>query len=199
MSDMIQSKFHHHWASHKLWNPPRWIQILFSLIGVGALIGTPISWAAWHRTHHRYSDTEDDPHAPSLKGAWYVIFAQYHTAKLKLAVDRMRDPFFRWISKNEIYLVVLINASLFLILDFTWFMTIWAIPVGYMIFNTNYIVNVLCHKTGYAEDLSYWWWPVVFADGISHGSHHNKPKFSYRKLDPSSWIISKLGWTNEKI
>lgn len=194
MADMIQSKFHHHWASHRLWNPPRWVQIIFSTIGVGALIGTPISWAGWHRTHHTYSDTEQDPHAPSIKGAWYVIFARYHTAQLKRAVDRLRDPYFLWLSKNEIYLIVIINLGLFLLLDFTWFLTLWAIPVGYTIFNTNFIVNVIAHKDGTAKDISKWYWPLVFADGIFHGSHHNKPALSYFKYDPSTWIIQKLKW-----
>lgn len=194
MADMIQSKFHHHWASHRLWNPPRWIQLIFSTIGVGALIGTPISWAAWHRTHHHYSDTEKDPHAPTLKGTWYVIFAQYHTAQLKRAVDRLRDPYFRWLSKNEIYILLSINIGLFLLLEWTWFMTVWAIPVGYTIFNTNYIVNVVAHKTGKAKDISPLFWPLVFADGITHGSHHDKPKLSCYKYDPSSWLINKLGW-----
>jgi fatty-acid desaturase len=194
MADMIQSKFHHHWASHKLWNPPRWLQIVFSTLGAGALIGTPISWAAWHRTHHTYSDTDKDPHAPALKGTWYVIFAQYHTAQLKRAIDRLRDPYFRWLSRNEIYVILLINIGLFLLLEWTWFMTLWAIPVGYTILNTNYIVNVITHKTGKAKDLSPLFWPLVFADGITHGSHHDKPKLSHYKYDPSSWLINKLGW-----
>lgn len=194
MADMIQSKFHHHWASHKLWNPPRWLQIVFATIGVGALIGTPISWAAWHRTHHTYSDTEKDPHPPTIKRTWYVIFAQYHTAQLKRAIDRLKDPYFRWLSKNEVYLILLINGTLFMSLDFVWFMTLWAIPVGYTIFNTNFIVNVIAHKTGRAEDISKWYWPLVFADGITHGSHHDKPKLSHFKYDPSSYIIKKLGW-----
>jgi hypothetical protein len=160
MADMIQSKFHHHWASHKLWNPPRWLQIVFS----------------------------------TLKGTWYVIFAQYHTAQLKRAIDRLRDPYFRWLSRNEIYVILLINIGLFLLLEWTWFMTLWAIPVGYTILNTNYIVNVITHKTGKAKDLSPLFWPLVFADGITHGSHHDKPKLSHYKYDPSSWLINKLGW-----
>jgi fatty-acid desaturase len=195
MFDMIQSKFHHHWASHKLWNPPRWLQIVFSTIGVGALLGTPISWAAWHRTHHTYSDTDKDPHAPALKGTWHVIFTQYHTAQLKRAIDRLRDPYFRWLSRNEIYVLLLINIGLFLLLEWAWFMTVWAIPVGYTILNTNYIVNVIAHKKGRAKDLSPLFWPLVFADGITHGSHHDNPKLSHYKYDLSSWLIIKLGWS----
>ena len=29
-----------------------------------------------HRRHHRYSDTEDDPHSPEHKGFFRLIFAQ---------------------------------------------------------------------------------------------------------------------------
>ena len=31
---------------------------------MSALIGTPISYSAWHRTHHKNSDTIYDPHSP---------------------------------------------------------------------------------------------------------------------------------------
>ena len=197
MVDIVSSKFYHHWAAHKLWNPPRWLQKILSIVGVGALIGTPIAWTAWHRTHHIHSDTEKDPHSPMFKSAFYIMFSHYHTAQIKRAVDRLRDNFLMTLAKNEIYIVIGINLGLFLLLDWSWFLTLWAIPVGCSIFSINYIVNILSHKNGKAENISSWWWFLVFADGITHGSHHNKPKLSYFKYDPSSWIINKLGWINE--
>ena len=200
MIDVVQSLFCHRWASHSLWNPPKIIQNILATISVLALIGTPISWAAWHRTHHHYVDTENDPHSPKFKLWYYIVFcAMFHEAELKRGVDRLRDSYFLFLSKYEIYFVTLGNLLLFLLLPFTCFMTLWAIPVGLMIFNTNYIVNVIGHKHGEARNISKLYWPLLFSDGIYHGSHHLKPKLNYTKYDPAGYIITKLGWTNEKI
>src|SRR5690348_8594727 len=42
------------------------ILILLSWIGVS---GSALAWAGTHRKHHRYTDTEKDPHSPEHMGA----------------------------------------------------------------------------------------------------------------------------------
>lgn len=199
MQDIVQSLFMHRWASHKFWNPPKWVQKILSSIAVVGLIGTPITYAAWHRTHHAFSDTDKDPHSPSLQGWFHVVFAHYHTAEVKRATDRMRDSYFVWLTKNMMSLMILGNLAVFILLPFTWFMTVWAIPVAYTIFNTNFGVLVLSHKSGKPENLSVWALPLLYDDGVFHKSHHDNPKLSQSKYDVSGWIVTKLGWTNEKI
>jgi len=200
MIDVVQSLFCHRWASHNLWNPPKFVQNILATISVLALIGTPISWAAWHRTHHHYTDTENDPHSPKYKSWYYVVFCvRFQEVQLKRGIDRLRDSYFLFLSKYEIYFIVLGNLILFLLLPFVWFMTLWAIPVGFMIFNTNYFVNVVSHKNGEVKNISKLYWPLIFSDGIYHASHHSSPKLNYTKYDPAGYLITKLGWTNEKI
>lgn len=197
MLDVIQSAFMHRWAAHGLWSPPRWLQKILATIGVVALLGTPITYAAWHRTHHAYADTEKDPHSPVLKGWLYVVFAHYHSAQIKRAVDRMRDPYFLWLNKNMLSIMLIGNAVLFVSLPFVWFMTLWAVPVAYTIFNTNFLVLVLSHRTGTPQNLPTWLWPVLFDDGTYHKSHHDVPQLSQSKYDPAGWVINKMKWNNE--
>ena len=45
--------------------------ILYLIVLTGAK--SPLGWAAAHRAHHQYSDTEKDPHSPKHKGFWYSI------------------------------------------------------------------------------------------------------------------------------
>lgn len=196
LCDFIQSLFMHRWAAHNLWNPPLWWQKVCSVIGVVALIGTPIGWAAWHRTHHKYVDTDKDPHSPTFKKWWYIVFKhKWHKAETKRAVDRLRNKWFVYIFNNEVKFVVIGNLILFLVLPFQWFMTIWALPVALMIFNTNFFVNFMLHKNGVALDKPYMW-PILFSETY-HGSHHKHPKLNYTKFDPAGWIITKLGWIHE--
>lgn len=196
IADVVQSLFMHRWASHKSWNPPNIVQKVLSTIGVVALVGTPISWAAWHRTHHHYVDTDKDPHSPKYFSWLYILFARYHTAQTKRAIDHLRNPYFVWLSKHELYLILLGNLLLFTILPFIWFMTLWAIPVGYTIFNTNFFVNIVCHKKGKAENISWLYWFILFSDGIYHDYHHKNPILNHTKFDPAGFLITKLGWTN---
>ena len=62
--EFVMSMFTHRWATHDLWNPPVWFQNIMSVVSLTALIGTPISYCAWHHNHHKNSDTEKDPHSP---------------------------------------------------------------------------------------------------------------------------------------
>ena len=193
MCDFIQSLFLHRWASHNLWNPPVWWQYVASTLGTLALVGSPIGWAAWHRTHHYHVDTERDPHSPNHKSWLYIVFKyKWHGAETKRAVDRLRNKWFAYLHNHEVPIVILGNLIIFAVLPFQWFLTLWALPVAFMVFNTNFFVNVLLHKSGKPID-SPWLWPILFSE-THHGSHHDKPKLSYTKLDPAGWIITKLGW-----
>ena len=50
--EVVMSLFIHRWATHNLWNPPVWFQNIMTVVSMSALIGTPISYSAWHRNHH---------------------------------------------------------------------------------------------------------------------------------------------------
>ena len=52
----------------------------------------PKAWAAMHRMHHRFSDTEQDPHSPLFQGVFGVALGQlksYETVLIKLL---KKDP-----------------------------------------------------------------------------------------------------------
>ena len=194
ISDFVNSAFLHKWASHKAWNPPRWVQYVLSFAGVVFLLGTPITWSAWHRTHHKHSDTDKDPHSPDHKGWLYCTFKhRYHEANFKLATDKMRDKYFIWLTKNELYIVVLSHIVLFSVLGTMWYLTLIAVPTALAILFTNLFVNVISHLNGEVSNIP-WAWPFVFADAW-HKDHHYKPNQFNGKLDISGNIIKALKWT----
>lgn len=202
LADVIQGLFLHRWASHELWNPPFWLQKVLSFIGVSALSGNPIGYAALHRQHHKYTDTDNDPHSPTHKGAWYVTSSwwRFHTVDLKRVVDRLRVPFFTYINKWEGVIAIKMNIFLFVLIYYTlglqWFLTLWAAPVALSIILVNFFVNVVLHKDGKPIDRK-WVWLFAFSECL-HGTHHNGPmKLNYKMWDPSGKLIKMLGWTKE--
>lgn len=203
LADFVQSLFLHRWAAHELWNPPKWLQKALAFVGLNALVGTPIGWAAWHRTHHKYSDTEDDPHSPTHKGALYVTFwHKFHRVQLKRAVDRLREPFFSNLNKYEGHIATSVNLTLFVLISYffgwQWFLTVWAAPVALTIFISNFFVNVLLHRKGEPID-NPWMWPFAFGECL-HRKHHVGPmRLNYPGTwDPSGSLITLLGWSKSK-
>lgn len=179
INNFVQSLFLHRWAAHNQWTPPSLMQKILSPIGAAAGLGTPIGWAAWHRTHHHYSDTDKDPHSPKIYSWWYIIFGtKFHRAEPRRAVDRFRNSYISNITKYEGFISVCLNLLLAIViiscLNFQWFLTLWAIPTSLTIVLTNWGLNVIAHsKNDEARDIK-WWYPFLFFER-DHGQHHNKP------------------------
>lgn len=60
---------YHRLFTHRSFTANRPLKIALALAGSMAVEGSPISWVAAHRRHHRFSDRSGDPHSPNLHGA----------------------------------------------------------------------------------------------------------------------------------
>lgn len=63
---------YHRYFSHRSYKTSRWFQFLLAVTGASAAQRGPLWWAANHRHHHMFSDTEHDLHSPGLKGIWWA-------------------------------------------------------------------------------------------------------------------------------
>jgi len=62
----------HRLFAHRAYKTSRVMQIFFTWNGCATLGNSPLLWAAHHRLHHQYSDTELDIHSPKQKGFWWA-------------------------------------------------------------------------------------------------------------------------------
>lgn len=193
-ADVVHSLFMHRWAAHKTWNPPRWLQYVLSPIAVILLLGTPLTWAAWHRTHHKTSDTEKDPHSPKYKGWFYCIFRhRYHYANFKMATDRMRDKYLVWLTKHEFWIVLISHIVLLYILGVQWYLTLVAMPAAFTILFANLFIIVVPHLNDRIKNMP-WAWPFVFSEAW-HENHHDTPKLICSRIEITGRIVKALKWT----
>ena len=195
LTDLVNGLFLHRWSAHNLWNPPVWFQNIMSVVSMTALIGTPISYSAWHRTHHRTSDTTSDPHSPKYMSYLKIIFGTHtHTFNVKKAGSRLKNKWIYFLTKHETVLVYSINIILFLLLPieiFLMWVTAVAMSKFWMVFGTG----IMCH--GYSKGVPTnipWMYPLIFND-CNHEDHHRSPKLQPLRFDPWVWIITKLRWT----
>jgi stearoyl-CoA desaturase (delta-9 desaturase) len=85
---------YHRFISHKSYEQPRWFTYLGLFFGGLAGLSSAVAWTAVHREHHRYSDTDKDPHAP-LGQAWKMQFlVMLVPGHAKYAVDAIKNPLY---------------------------------------------------------------------------------------------------------
>jgi stearoyl-CoA desaturase (delta-9 desaturase) len=61
---------YHRYLSHRAYKTSRWFQFVFVCAADTAAQRGPLWWAAHHRHHHKFADTPEDEHSPTLTGFW---------------------------------------------------------------------------------------------------------------------------------
>ena len=110
--------FYHRYFSHNSFKTNRFWQFVFAALGNSSVQRGPLWWAAHHRHHHRYADTNKDIHSPSQHGfmwshmGWLTSPANFPT-KMQYVKDWAKFPELRWINRFDIVIPVLLAAALF--------------------------------------------------------------------------------------
>ena len=163
-------------------------------------------WVAIHRKHHRYCETQDDPHSPHVYGIFKVLFAGawlYANAandKQMISSYGVGTPN-DWV-ENKIYtphpwLGVFIMLLINLLIFGYWGFLIWGIQMIWIPFWAAGVVNGLGHwwgyKNGVTKDKSKNISPfgIIIGGEELHNNHHLEPKNP--KLS-RRWFEFDLGW-----
>ena len=110
----------HRLVSHRSFQTPKWLEYILVLCGTLACQGGPIDWVGLHRIHHKYSDTEPDPH-DSNRGFWWShmgwMFFKIPAQKdiPRYTQDIASDPFYQFCQNNLIPIQVALGLILFAI------------------------------------------------------------------------------------
>lgn len=171
-------------GAHRLWTHKsfktsplyeRIIILLNTLSGEGSIV----AFVGIHRAHHAHSDTARDPHNPHTN-FWGTIFYQHNIESFspRSIVDVIRDPILAFQHRHyfRIQAVILITLALISPLALWYYavnvwMTIWI----------NFLVNVVCHMYGPADNKmsdtsTNNFWAGFFLLGANlHNNHHARP------------------------
>lgn len=181
---MVVSCYYHRYLSHKSWNCPRWLEKLLLLLGAGHGFMPAFSWTNIHLRHHKFHDTEKDPHGPHLS-----IFKNLNLAMHHINIKFVR----RYIYENRLVMFQLKHYWKILIIYFF----VWSYFLSPLLwFNINgcvflglVAVNMTGHKKNYGpinRNLT----PIVVAGETYHENHHRSPGTArFGLLDPGWWFI----------
>ena len=175
--------YYHRFLSHRSFDMPGWLQRVCCLLGVYCLFGTPIGIASTHVRHHRYADTEDDPHpAHHPWRAWFWLHPGMQKRDRATLVRLSKEPWLRFVGRHyfTIYFATVLAAFL---IDPKIAVYGFFVPATYGYFS-NGLINVVCHRRGYKRygtnsnaRNNLFVNALLFFGGIAlHNTHHAKPK-----------------------
>ncbi|KAK9165053.1 hypothetical protein Scep_000244 [Stephania cephalantha] len=98
---------YHRNLAHMSFKLPKVLEYFFAYCASHALQGHPIDWVSKHRFHHKYVDTERDPHSP-IDGFWFshinwildVDYMVYKVGKRKNVADLRKQFFYVFLMKT---------------------------------------------------------------------------------------------------
>lgn len=154
----------HRFFSHKAFKTNRFWEQMMLYWGSMACHGHPLFWVALHRgLHHRFSDTDRDPHSPVAHSLWtsYQGYAfdpkLIEQVPLRAGTDFLRHPDWQWTVKHYhkvLWLSWVVVAVVSWVLNAPWLMIglagaqTWAI-------HQEALVNVVGHVSGFGAYRNY--------------------------------------------
>jgi stearoyl-CoA desaturase (delta-9 desaturase) len=209
----------HRYLAHKAFKTSRWFEAVLMIAGSMGAEGPLMFWVTTHRRHHRFSDSDGDPHSPNLHGAslgqrlrglWYAhmpwMLAADSAKWTVFGPDVLRDRTLMWYHRTYPVWVIaglLLPAGIGVAVGHTAMSAVTGLVSGGLvrIFLANqaaWCVGSICHAFGSRPfdnaDRSANNWPVAvftFGEGLQN-NHHAFPG-SFRH-GVSWWEPDLAGW-----
>lgn len=172
------------------------IDHFFTWVGISLANSSPIPWALIHRMHHKFIDTDRDPHSPQRHG---FITSYAHLWKMPDFLTENQDvPKRDLIAKyrhlfvyNNIYILTAVFFAIWYGIYFLFGLEgvlVWAFACTMESHNLG-VINAWVHKKGdKLIDNTPPWFLVLFMatpEGAYHDEHHAAPR---KYTHTNSWL-----------
>ena len=200
---------YHRYFSHRSYSTSRVFQFVLAFLAQTTAQKSILWWAAKHRHHHLFSDTEHDVHSPRHTGFLYShvgwIFAKRHdeTNLVKVA-DFARYPELMFLHRFELLPAVVLAGVAFLIGGWS------GLVVGFVwstvaVYHGTFCINSLAHVRGRkryvtGDDSRNNWLLALFTMGEGwHNNHHAyqssaRQGFRWWEIDATYYILKGLSY-----
>ena len=213
--------FYHRYFSHRSFKTSRPAQFIFAVLGATSVQRGALWWAAHHRVHHQYADTDKDLHSPR-RGFWWSHMGwftceasfdtQYHRIK-----DFSKFPELRFLNRYDMLIPVLTGVTVFFIGHILYLIApelgtsglqllVWGFFISTIaLFHTTVVINSVAHVWGsqrYAtnDDSKNNWLLALLTFGEGwHNNHHRWPTsarqgFFWWEIDITFYILKVMSW-----
>jgi len=200
---------YHRYFSHRSFKTSRTFQFVLAFMAMSSAQKGVLWWAAHHRWHHRYSDTEEDLHSPMRFGFWWshvgwIMSDTYDKTELHLIRDFAKYPELRWLDRNHLVPPVTLAVSLFLIGG--WGALVWGFFLStVLLWHGSFTVNSLAHLFGRRRypttdtSRNNWWLAIITLGEGWHNNHHHymasvRQGFFWWEVDVTFYVLKVLSW-----
>ena len=214
--------FYHRYFSHKTYRANRFWQFVFAVLGNAAVQRGPLWWASHHRHHHRFADTEEDPHSPTRHGFWWshigwLTSDRHFPTRAKYVKDWARFPELVWLNRFDTLVPVLLAAALYglgALLEARApqlgtsgpQMLIWGFFISStVLFHATVTINSLDHMIGRRRyetpdtSRNNWLLALVTLGEGWHNNHHHyaisaRQGFFWWEIDVTYYLLKLMSW-----
>lgn len=185
LAGYLISGFQHRYCSHKSWQPSRPVEILSVLLVTGFVLTPSMGWAGTHMNHHRYTDTELDPHG-NYHSLWKNLFVFNYPPQLS------NIP--RWQLRDWLYAI---QAKYYweIIIPFAVLAFVLGFGQAYISFiGFCYVFQVSLNIVGHPnlEPTNNDFLAAVWGGELYHKFHHENPRTAcFGKFDTTYHLFIK--------
>lgn len=199
---------YHRYFAHRTYKTSRIFQFILAFLAQTSSQKGALWWAAHHRGHHLYSDTERDIHSPKQDGFWYShmgwIFSDTEATEWKRIKDFAKYPELRFLNKYWALPPFLLGFGAWLAFDWSGLFIGFCLSTV-LVWHSTFMINSLAHVFGTrryeTSDTSRNNWflaLLTFGEGW-HNNHHYymnsvRQGFFWWEIDISYYILRVLSW-----
>jgi stearoyl-CoA desaturase (delta-9 desaturase) len=143
---------YHRYFSHRTYKTSRLMQFFIAFMAQTSAQKGALWWAANHRHHHKYSDTEQDLHSPEKHGFWWaqvgwIMSPSSVPTNWKWIQDFAKYPELVWLNKYHLVPPTIYAVAMWLV--FGWSGVFWGFFFSTMLlFHGTFVINSLTHMFG---------------------------------------------------
>lgn len=199
---------YHRYFAHRGYKLPRFMQFLVALGGGTSAQKGALWWASHHRWHHRFSDTNRDPHN-SNRGFWWshvgwILCEKYNETHYETIKDFAKYPELVWLNKHHLVPPVMLGVGVWLWGSWSALFCSFFLSTV-LLYHGTFSINSLTHKwgkprykTGETSKNSLILAFVTLGEGW-HNNHHYYAStanqgFFWWEIDISYYVIRVLSF-----
>lgn len=197
---------YHRYFSHRTYKTSRAFQFLLALLAQSSVQKGALWWAAHHRTHHKHSDQDGDPH-DSRRGFWYShvgwILDDTDATDYRKVRDLAKYPELVFLNEYPHFASGLLLVTVWAFLGWSGVFIAFGLSTV-LLWHGTFTINSLAHMIGkkrYASGddskNSFLLALITLGEGW-HNNHHyfmssTRQGFFWWELDVTYYVIRALG------
>ena len=199
---------YHRYFAHRTYKTSRWFQFVLAFIAQTSSQRGALWWAAHHRAHHLYSDTERDLHSPARRGFWYShmlwIYDHNDETDWKRIQDFAKFPELVWLNRYWVVPPIFLGFAVWLLLGWS------GLVVGFflstvLVWHGTFTINSLSHVFGSRRyettdtSRNNWLLAIITLGEGWHNNHHHfmnsvRQGFYWWEYDVTYYVLRALSW-----